>query len=219
MLSVPDFRNPLGNNLYKVVLSLESLNPVLDQIVKEKSQRVRRLHVSSVPGEVRMEGEANPRKDSPARKFGIDRIGFRIHVRVRESRGNDVILRVQRIEIWNAQARKIDLLKIVGRFSARLRATLIQEITEVIPEVITVGHYAGELVFHAGYFVSMVPTLWNSLGSIHIAGVRAADVNHVHFYVQSNLLLLGMVDFFGPQYLSLEQIQGESDSLRMLWDG
>jgi hypothetical protein len=65
-------------------------------------------------------------------------------------------------------------------------------------------------------YLEKVPDYMNSLGDIRIVNVRAQE-NRILFYVNTNLIMVNLVDTFGPEYLSLEEIKYDKESMQMLW--
>lgn len=211
---------PFAENLYRVVLLLDSLNPALETHVVRPASNLKRLRISSIAERILMEGDYRLREDSVARSFGYDEVTFRVELAVTGTEGNNVVLRVVKLRVHDSAGGGLDMLRLVSKFVRRARREIIRTFAERIPHIVTPRRDFSELLFHADYFLAKVPSFSGSLGEVRILTVRPADDNRVHFFVHSNLILMNLVQTFGPEYLQLEEVhlEQEQESQAFLWD-
>lgn len=213
---LPAISNPLSSDLYKVVLHLDALNPVLQKDIVQPSNSLESLKIFSDHGRVTVEGEYTTDENGRARKLGYRSIHFKFRLSIRDIQDNRIVLRITGISLRSS--RKFDLLRYFGRFYPGVYRTIIQRVVRARPLVFSASRQSKEILFHTDYFLEKVPSFVGSLGDIKIVNVRAMAGNEVFFYVESNLLVLGIVDTFGPQYLSLQKISTDKESLELLWE-
>lgn len=211
---------PFAENLYRVVLLLDSLNPALETHVVRPATNLKRLRLSSIDDRIIMEGDYLLREDSFARSFGYDEVTFRVELAVAGTEGNHVILRVMKLRVQDSIGGRLDMLRLVSKLVGRARREIIRTFAERIPHIVTPRRDYSEILFHTDYFLAKVPSFAGSLGEVRILTVRPANDNHVHFFVHSNLILMNLVQTFGPEYLRLEEVhmEQEQESQAFLWD-
>ena len=211
---------PFAENLYRVVLLLDSLNPALETHVVRPARNLKRLVLSSIADRIIMEGDYRLREDSVARSFGYDEVTFRAELAVTGTEGNHVVLRVVKLRVQDRGGGRLDLLRMVSKFVGRARREIIRTFAEQIPHIVTPRRDYSELLFHADYFLAKVPSFSGSLGEVRVLTVRPAAENRVHFFVHSNLILMNLVQTFGPEYLQLQEVHldQEQESQAFLWD-
>ncbi len=212
--SFTDLVNPLAENLYKIVLSLEALNPVLEKFVQSRAAYISSMRLSARKGRVILRGVYVPQEKKLRSLY--DHIGFNLILEIESVNGNEVLLKVARTGLHNPGARLFDPL----RWAAVLppvRRSLATALVRAMPSILRTNEEANRLWFNTGYYLAKVPAYMNSLGDIRIVSVRARE-NRVLFYVNTNVIMVNFVDQFGPQYLSLEEIKYDQESIQMLWE-
>jgi len=210
-----DLSTPWSSNLYKIVLRLESLNPVVQKYVVARSETLESLFISSITGYILLEGDYLPPKDALSYKIGYRKVHFRIRMKIKKIIKGRVLLHVTRVDL--ASKRFFDLLKLANFFLSGVRKAIIQGLVKARPDIFSF-HGKTELLFHTDYFLAKVPSFVEYMGDIKIVNVRAVRSNQVHFYVESTILVVGLVDTFGPEYLSLSEIKKDRESLELLWE-
>ncbi len=211
---------PFAENLYRVVLLLDSLNPALETHVVRPATYLKRLRVSSIDDRILLEGDYRLREDSMARSFGYDMVTFRVELIVTGTEGNNVILRVVKLRVQDLGSGPFDMLRLVSKFVKRAQREIIRTFAERIPHIVSPRRDFSEILFHTDYFLAKVPSFSGSLGEVRVLTVRPVAGNRVHFFVHSNLILMNLVQTFGPEYLQLEEVhpEQEQESQAFLWD-
>lgn len=211
---------PFAENLYRVVLMLDSLNPALEEYVVRQSANLKRLHISSIADRVRMEGDYRLKEDSLVKSLGYDEVKFQVEFIIAGTEGNNVILKLTKLRLRDPFAGRIDLLRLVSKFVGRVQREIIRTMAERIGHILSPRRDYSEVLFHTDYFLAKVPSFSGSLGEVRVLTVRPVDANRVHFFVHSNLILMNLVQTFGPQYLQLEEVhfEQEQESQAFLWD-
>lgn len=211
-----DLVNPLADNLYKIVLSLEALNPRLEQYAIRKTETIASMRLSARKGLVILRGVYVPAAGRKIKNL-YDEIGFNLMLEVQGVSGNEVLFKVKRTGLHNPRARRFDPVRWAGAVLPGVRKQIIGALCRNLPHILRTNEEFNEIWFNTGYYLAKVPAYMNSLGDIRIVNVRAQE-NRILFYVNTNLIMVNLVDQFGPEYLSLEEIKADKESMQMLWD-
>ena len=211
-----EFANPLSTRMYKVVLSLDALGPALDRYVARRSELLHTLAISSDEGTAHFNGIYLPRPADRLFALGYQRVEFRSDFTVSGTIRNLVRLHARRFRLYDPDA-TVDLMRIASKLIPGIQRRFVRALCTSTPHIFQTAEIADEVLLNIEYFLEKVPAFMNAFGEISLARVRVIENNRVAFYVQTNLFLVRMVDFFGPEYLSLEEIQ-DRDTMEMLWE-
>jgi len=204
--------NPLSDDLYKIILSLDALQGILDEYLAGRVDYLSTIRITTANHRLLLTGEY-------ILTSGIlrgQRVRFQGNFQIADAQDNRVILKIRSVKL----ARSGPGIDWIGMFSFALpglRRLLVDALTHAQPDIFTHRGFR-EVLFHTPYFLKQVPALLGSLGEIRIVFVRAASNNQVHFYVQSNQIIRSLVEYFGPQFLTVETIHFDRESLAMLWE-
>ena len=212
-----ELAGPFDQNLFKVVLLLDALNPALERHVVARAEYLEELRLSSSEGNLLIQGTYILDGEGPASKLGYTKVHFKIELEVRECKNNDVILEVTNLRLRDPEQRKMDVLRLASKLVPQLRRSIIKSFTEYIPKILTPAENYSQIYFHTNYFLSEVPSFVGSLGEIKILNAVLTRGNRVNFYVHSNLILINLVNTFGPEFLALEEVRADKESQAMLW--
>lgn len=213
-----EFANPLSSKMYKVVLLLEALNPVLHSLVVQKSEILESLEVSSDTGFVLFKGVVNNQPEDTLANLGYPQVAFEAKFSVKRGSKNLIDLTMHKFRLSNPDSGRVDLMRLASRFIPGIKSRFLRELSDSRPELFSLPAVSDVIVMDISYFLTLVPALMStSLGEIGLVRVQASQQNRVNFYVQTNMLLVRMVDFFGPEYLTMEEIE-HKDAVEMLWE-
>ncbi len=210
--------NPFEDNLYKVVLSLEALKPKLKEHVITPARDLLHLEFHSDNEKIYISGGFLTREDDTLKSLGYDSINFLAEGLVQEVRGNDVVLNVEKLRLMNPSGTRLDLLRLASKMFPTIQRRIIQTITGRIPHILNYEEDYTRVIFHAEYFLAKVPAFTRRLGDIKMLRVKPAEHDRVVFYVHSNLIMMNLVQYFGPEYLSLEEIHVDTESQEVLFE-
>ncbi|MCB1309381.1 MAG: hypothetical protein KDK30_14420 [Leptospiraceae bacterium] len=215
---ISDFANPLNARTYKVVLRLDALQPALDQYVVARSEVLESLSVGSQEGVVLFQGMYLPRTDHTLHSLGYNRVGFLAEFEIRRNKHQLVYLHTRKFRLLDPGTSSGGLIRLASKFMPAVERRFLNALCLAAPRVFhqPLDIPAGGVVFNLEYFLEKVPTLVSSLGEISILRVRPTEDNRIFFYVQTNLFLMRMMDFFGPEYLMIEEVT-DRDTLELLW--
>ena len=213
-----DITAPFNEDLYKVSLLLDSLNPLLRTHVVDRSKYLEHLHIGSEYGKIHLQGKFIINESSLLKFLGYESILFLAEFIVKGCEGNDVVMKVIKLRLYNPSGSKLDLLRFISKLFSRLRKRIIRTIAESIPRILSARNNFSEVVFRSDYFLADLPSLGGSLGDIKILSVRPQKDNQVHFYVHSNLILINLVHAFGPECLRMQELHLDQESQELLWD-
>lgn len=89
----------------------------------------------------------------------------------------------------------------------------MEQIVEEVPEILSLTEVGNEVRIDLNYFLAEIPEV---AGKVSIQKV-IPEKGNVFLFVRSNTILKPLLDFFGPDYLRIEPISENEDSLLMLW--
>lgn len=90
---------------------------------------------------------------------------------------------------------------------------ILETIVEEIPEILRLTGIRNVITVNIDYFLSEIPDL---AGKITIQKV-IPEKGNVFLFVRSGTILKPLLDFFGPEYIRIEPISENQDSLLLLW--
>lgn len=215
---INEFANPLYGRMFKVVLSLEALQPVLQKYVVDRYRKLESLSAASVSGLVMFKGIYLPDTDHRLSTMGYRRVGIEAQFRVRETRRSQVYLDLHHFRMRDPSSSTVDLMNLASRFLPGVQRQFLRALATTQPKVFQLpeDNESGGILMDLDYFLQKVPGYVQNFGEIRLVRVVVKD-GRVHFFVQTNMIMMRLVEFFGPEYLSLEEIQ-DGDSIELLWE-
>jgi len=214
MLSITEVLGPLGKEQYKVITYQDKLNEIVSRKILPESQSLRRLKLVITNKLLHLRGIIfEPELKIKSIKPGD--IFFDLSFTKEEIHRDEVILKIRKFRIYNPN-RRIDLWKLIDRYSNVLREKIMKGLTgENTPfyELET----ADTLYFDLKYVLNQIPTEANLLGHIAILNV-AFEKRRIVWYIESNFVLKSIIDYLGPDYLEVEQVDLDIDALKLLTD-
>ncbi|MBE7437647.1 MAG: hypothetical protein HS115_04260 [Spirochaetales bacterium] len=204
--------NPLSDDLYKIILSLDALQDILDTYVTARIDYLSSIRITTANHRLVLSGEYI----LTSGMLSGQRVRFQGNFQIADAQDNKVILKIRSVKLARSGP-GFDWIGMLGFALPGLRRLLVDALTQAQPEIFTHRRFQ-EVFFHTPYFLNQVPGLTGALGQIRIVFVRAASKNQVHFYVQSNQIVRSLVEYFGPQFLTVETIHFDRESLAMLWE-
>lgn len=213
-----ELANPLSAKMYKVVLLLENLNPVIKKYVVDSSETIEYLEVNSGPGNVHFHGIVKTQPEERLNSLGYPRIAFHADFSITKGSDHFINLAINKFRLTNPDKPSVDFMRIASKFIPGIKKYFLKELSDSRPELFSFPTASDKFVMDISYFINHVPTLMSSsFSEIQIFRVNASGKNRINFYIISNLLLIKAVDYFGPAYLSVEEIK-DKDALELLWE-
>lgn len=213
-----DFANPLAGRIYKLILNLESLNPALQKYVAEPSRLLERLSVSSETGAVLMHGIYLPQPEDTLTSLGYKRVGLLAEATPVKNEGSLVILAVRKFRLLDPDGGALDLMRLASKFLPSIQKRFLRGMCNARPQLFSLPDDTGEsIAMNLDYFLRMAPAYTSMLGELRLLRVSVREGNRILFYIQTNVILKQLAEFFGPQYITLEQVD-DRDSMGLLWE-
>lgn len=206
-------RPPEEKDNYKVTVNLKSLNSVIHGLVVEKTRNLEKLAFDSYKGNLNLRGHYIVRDYPLARAFRLNAVDFYAKLRPVSVRNNHIRFRVENFVLENHKKKKFDLVRLLSRFDPIHKRIIMKAVVEVIPEILSLTRLQNEVRFNTNYFLEKVPGL-----AEHIRISRVIpDQGLVYVYLRSNTMIKALMDGFGPEFLTIDVLREETDSLRLLW--
>lgn len=220
LTDISEFANPLHGRMYKLVLLLDALNPVLDQYVVARYRHLESLRVTSTEGLVRFEGIYLPPTDHRLSTLGYPRVWIEAEFAVRENHRSLVYLGVQHFRLREPGRGRMDLMRLASRFLPGIQARFLKALATTLPKIFSLpeGREVPCIAMNLDYFLTKVPAYVSTLGEVRLSQISIRNQNRVHFFLQTTAILKNLVDFFGPEYLQLEELEAHRDPMELLWD-
>ena len=211
-----DYVSPLSNKMYKVVVLLDHLAPVLEKYVVEPSKSIEALEIRSEPGTVLFTGTVKNQPEDRLHSFGYPRISFLSEFSIEKGNEHLIDLTVKKFRLIDPEEPSVDMVRLASKFLPGIKKYFLRELAKARPELFSMPDLSDVVVMDISYFLNHVPSLMTSpLSEARIIRVSASQ-NQINFYVETSLLLVKLVDYFGPRYIELQEIQ-DRDALELLW--
>lgn len=214
LTDLTDFANPLASRVYKIILSLKALNPVLQKHVAEPSKLLESLSVSAADGHVVFRGVYLPRAENALAALGYKRVGLLAEATPVSNEGSLVKIAIRKFRLLDPGEATVDLMRLASKFVPAIQRRFLQSLARTVPKVFsTPGD--DSIAMNLDYFLSRAG--YNSmLGELRLVRVMVRDDDHVIFFVQTTMILRQLAEFFGPQFIALEEFE-DRDGLQLLW--
>jgi hypothetical protein len=196
-------RRPSSKSNYRATLSLISLKPLIDQEIVNETEGLESLDFHSRKGELILTGIYNPRGLYIPRILKMNDLRYRVTLKPIWVKNNKVRFKITSYHLKKLDSNsKWDLVYLFSRLEPFHKRILLQEIVDSFPTVFSLTKLKHEIKFDLTYFLMKIPSL---AGQIEITHVDL-DAGNVYFFIQSSKILKPLLDFFGPQYISIDYL-------------
>lgn len=199
---------------YKVTLKLYALNRVIKEKVVDDTENLHSLEFDSEHGKLHLYGNYKIENFSLSKFLRCKEVRYDAALVPIWVRQNKVRFRMVEYKLRDAKKRKFDPIRWISRFDPFHKRMIFAAIVEEIPALFSLTRFKYEIRVDLNYFLSEVPDV---AGKVSIQKV-IPDKGNVYLFVNSHTILKPLMDFFGPQYLRIDPISEDSDSLLMLWN-
>ncbi|MCB1174848.1 MAG: hypothetical protein KDK39_14855 [Leptospiraceae bacterium] len=209
--------NPLGERMYKLVLKLQHLGPVLDRQVIAKSAILEALSIASRPGTIFCKGTVLTNPDERLYQLGYPRITFLSEFGIRRNSAYHIDLQMTKFRLTSSVDESVDFMRVASRFIPGIKGYFIKELCTAKPALFEAVENEDSIRMDLSFFIQFVPSLVSaSLSETRVVSAHIARENEVHLYIQTSLVLFKLVDYFGPEYLAIDEVN-DQDAIELLW--
>jgi len=217
---ISEFANPLGSRTYKVVLHLEALGPVLQKYVVDRSANLDALDVASERGVLLFNGVYLPREQEKLYSMGYRRVAFEARFTIEKNEKNLLFLRLRKFRVARSDGGRFDWLRLASRLYRGAEVYFLRSLVNAKSEVFSLPDEEQKhpvIVMNLDYFIRKAPVYdsMSMFGEISLVRALIRPDNRVHFYAQSNLILRRLAEYFGPQFIDIEEFR-DRDHLEVL---
>ncbi|PKA17923.1 hypothetical protein [Leptospira haakeii] len=198
---------------YRIAVLLHSLNKVLQKKVVEGTEDLESLVMDSGRGVLYLSGHYSIQGLAWSKILRTDHIRYKLSLRPVKVDGNRVVFRIEAFRLYDHNPRSIDPIRIFSKVFKFHRKLILEEIVEEIPEILSLTDIGNEIRVDLNYFLAEIPEV---AGAVSVQKV-IPEKGNVFLFVRSNTILKPLLDFFGPDYLRIEPISENEDSMLMLW--
>ncbi|PJZ68350.1 hypothetical protein CH373_17475 [Leptospira perolatii] len=198
---------------YRITILLFSLNKVLKKKVVEATDDLESLEIDSGNGVLYLSGFYNITGLTWSKLLRTDFIDFRLSLRPVKVDGNKVRFRIESFRLYDHSPRTIDPIRLFSKVFRFHRRLILEAIVEEIPEILSLTPVGHDVIFDLNYFLAEIPEV---AGKVSVQKV-IPEKGNVFVFVRSNTILKPLLDFFGPDFVRIEPISENEDSLLMLW--
>jgi hypothetical protein len=200
--------------MYKAVTRQRILNELLNEHVVTQFDRLKSLRFMCAHRVLHLRGVIS---EGEERIFGLRTgdIHFDFQLKKEEVTAHTVKMRLTKSRFFSNA--KPDMIKISSRFSTKLQDTILYHLTRGDSPFFMVNRKKRFLGFDLNFILMQIPPELDALGKIKIVNT-AFEPRRIVWYLDSNLVLQSLVQFFKPNYVEIEQIEMETDAQRLLTD-
>ncbi|PJZ56869.1 hypothetical protein [Leptospira barantonii] len=198
---------------YKITLKLHSLNKILKKKISESDDALESLEFDSGNGVLILTGHFSIQGLFWSRLLKTDFVDYNVSLTPVRVIQNQVRLQIQSFRLFSHTPRKLDPIRIFSKIFQFHRRYILETIVEEIPEILRLTGIRNVITVNMDYFLSEIPDL---AGKIMIQKV-IPEKGNVFLFVKSGTILKPLLDFFGPEYIRIEPISENQDSLLLLW--
>ncbi|EPG73435.1 hypothetical protein LEP1GSC058_3062 [Leptospira fainei serovar Hurstbridge str. BUT 6] len=198
---------------YRIAILLHSLNKVLRKKVVEGTEDLESLVLDAGSGILLLSGHYCIKGLTWSRLLRTDYVKFKLSLRPVRVEGNRVIFRIESFRLYDHNPRSFDPIRFFSKVFKFHRRLILEQIVEEVPEILSLTEIGNEVRIDLNYFLAEIPEV---AGKVSIQKV-IPEKGNVFLFVRSNTILKPLLDFFGPDYLRIEPISENEDSLLMLW--
>jgi len=215
MLSLRQLLNPLGKEQYKIDTEQSALNELIYDKIVDGSELIRSLRLIIAPSFLHLRGVIIQPNVGIASKLNIGDIHFDISFSKMEVNAHDIVLEIRRFKIFNPH-KKIDLIKLLSHFSPIIKDKILEGFTGK-NSPFSMVEKEKSIRFNLEFLLQRITSEVNILGSIQIQNI-CFERKKVVWYVYSTLMFKGIIDYLGPQYIKVQQVDFAKDAIKLLTD-
>lgn len=201
---------------YRVTLLLRNIQEIIRTEIMKKDEDLLSLRITVEKDEIYLTGEYQMTWLFLARWCAIRSIFFRVRLRPGRVSHNKAECRIVGYRVWDTSPSYIDFVRLVGKWEPFHKKRLLHSIVSSFPKVLSLSGLQWEVLIDLNYFLDQVPSIAGSMaGSIEVTQLLT-DGDNLLFSVKSSTLLKPLMDFFGPEYLSIEFNDEHGDVQQLL---
>ncbi|EMF91670.1 hypothetical protein LEP1GSC005_2642 [Leptospira santarosai str. ST188] len=206
-------KNESQKSNYKITLKLHSLNKILKKKISKSDDPLESLEFDSENGVLILTGHFSIRGLFWSRFLKTDSVDYNVSLAPVRVVQNQVRLQIHSFRLFSHSSRKLDPIRIFSKIFQFHRRFILETIVEEIPEILRLTGIRNVITVNMDYFLSEIPDL---AGNITIQKV-IPEKGNVFLFVRSGTILKPLLDFFGPEYIRIEPISENHDTLLLLW--
>ncbi|EMM99216.1 hypothetical protein [Leptospira noguchii] len=198
---------------YKITVKLHSLNKILKKKISESDDPLESLEFDSENGILILTGHFSIQGLFWSRLLKTEFVDYNVRLIPVKVIQNQVRFQIHSFRLFNHTPKKLDPIRIFSKIFQFHRRFILETIVEEIPEILRLTGIRNVITVNMDYFLSEIPDL---AGKITIQKV-IPEKGNVFLFVKSGTILKPLLDFFGPEYIRIEPISENEDSLLLLW--
>lgn len=200
--------------MYKAVTRQVTLNKLLDEHVVSRFERLKSIRFLCTHRAIHLRGVL---REGDEKILGLKtgEIYFDFQLLKEEVTAHTVKMRMAKARFFSSG--KPDMIKLSSRFSSKLQNIILYHLTRGDSPFFMVNRRKRFVGFDLNFILMQIPPELDALGKIKIVNV-AFEAKRIVWYLDSNLVLKSLVQFFKPDYIEIEQIEMESDAHKLLTD-
>lgn len=216
IFSLNQILNPLGEEQYKVVTHQLRLNQLFRENLLPNLPSLKMLKLMLTRGTLHIRGIIKePEHIRKKYHIKLGDIFFDITLHKEEIIRDEVFLRVGKFKVFNPKKR-FDLVKIINRHSTTIQEKILEGFTGP-KSPFFIEDPLKKIKFDLKWVLNRIPTEANLLGRVQILNV-GFEPRRIVWYLQSNLMLRTILDYYGPDYIEVQKVDLNIDALRLLTD-
>ncbi|EMI62681.1 hypothetical protein MAL08_01690 [Leptospira noguchii] len=198
---------------YKITVKLHSLNKILKKKISESDDPLESLEFDSENGILILTGHFSIQGLFWSRLLKTEFVDYNVRLIPVKVIQNQVRFQIHSFRLFSHTPKKLDPIRIFSKIFQFHRRFILETIVEEIPEILRLTGIRNVITVNMDFFLSEIPDL---AGKITIQKV-IPEKGNVFLFVKSGTILKPLLDFFGPEYIRIEPISENEDSLLLLW--
>ncbi|TQE76793.1 hypothetical protein [Leptospira noguchii] len=198
---------------YKITVKLHSLNKILKKKISESDDPLESLEFDSENGVLILTGHFSIQGLFWSRLLKTEFVDYNVRLIPVKVIQNQVRFQIHSFRLFSHTPKKLDPIRIFSKIFQFHRRFILETIVEEIPEILRLTGIRNVITVNMDFFLSEIPDL---AGKITIQKV-IPEKGNVFLFVKSGTILKPLLDFFGPEYIRIEPISENEDSLLLLW--
>jgi hypothetical protein len=212
----PNNNLQLFEKRFKVIVHEQALNRAFQRKIVDRSEDLEYFRVSFHPRFAQIQGMVRVRPEWNRKWIRLTRLGFRILLFSDDIRDNVAGFHIRKFSLFNPNQTKVDFIKFYGKLSNRIQERLIS-IFGKLKTPITFQTSLRSMTVDMNTFAQSFDTLAPFIGQVELDYCYFQSGNMV-FFARSNVILRSLIEMFGPQYLTVEELDPGTDIYQALWN-
>lgn len=194
---------------FRIQVDMRYLNELIHLEV-EKSEKLLDLDVVAREGRMVLRGEYHIGDNRIANFFRIYEVLFHVELVPVWVKKNQVRFRVTGYKIWNKKRKRIDIVRIVAFLFPYHKTLLLKKLVLLYPSILSLTRLQNEVRLNLNYYFQKAGILSSS------ARVHKFELNpdRVLLSLRSSVVLKPLVDFFGSNIISINELQNDGIPVR-----